>query len=100
MDPQQAPAMHATAVMLPIFFLFVLIVMALIIVPLWKICSKAGLSGPLSLLALIPGIGMLITLYIIAFSDWKIVAPTVTYQQPYPPSPYPPTGYPPQSPGV
>ena len=43
---------------------------------------------------------MLIALYIIAFSDWKVVSQTATYQQPYPPSPYPPTGYPPHGPGV
>ena len=100
MDSQQAQAMHTMAVMLPMFFFFGLIMMALIIVPLWKICLKAGLSGPLSLLAIIPGVGMLIALYIIAFSEWRGVAPTAAYQATYPPAPYPPAGYPPQTPGV
>ena len=102
MDPNsaeaQAKAMHIFATMAPLIGIFVIVAIALYIIPLWQICKKAGLSGPLSLLAIIPGIGKLIVLYVIAFSDWRVVAPTVTYQQPYPPAPYPPTGYPPQGP--
>lgn len=47
-------------------FLFTLL---LIVLPLWKICEKAGYSGWLALLALIPlvNIGLL---FFLGFSDW------------------------------
>jgi hypothetical protein len=94
MDPQQAQAqaMHAMMVMLPIFLVVGIVCVAIVIIPLWKICTKAGLSGPLSLLTIIP-FGMLIVLYVIAFSQWKIAptSDTVVYPPAYPPPPsYPP----------
>jgi hypothetical protein len=46
-----------------------LIVAAVIIVPFWQIFSKAGYSGWLSFLVLLPFIN-LIALYVLAFSDW------------------------------
>ncbi len=46
-----------------------LIVAAVIIVPFWQIFSKAGYSGWLSLLMLLPFIN-LIALFVLAFSDW------------------------------
>ena len=36
----------------------------------WRICAKAGYSGALSLLNLIPGVGTLILLCILAFGTW------------------------------
>ena len=36
----------------------------------WRIFEKAGFSGALSLLILIPGIGSLILILILAFGDW------------------------------
>lgn len=71
--------------------LFLLVGAALVIVPMWFICRKAGFSEWLSLLILVP-FGNLILLYVLAFSEWKVVpAP----QPAWPPPPaYPP--YPPQ----
>ena len=47
-----------------------MLVMALIVVvPFWRICIKAGYSGWLSLLILIP-IANLVLLYFLAFSNW------------------------------
>lgn len=43
----------------------------LIVVPYWKIFSKAGFSGALSLLMLVP-LANIVVLYYVAFSDWKI----------------------------
>ena len=43
----------------------------LIVVPYWKIFSKAGFSGALSLLMLVP-LPNIVVLYYVAFSDWKI----------------------------
>ena len=93
MDPQQsqAQAMHAMLVMMPILLIVSVICIAILIIPLWKICTKAGLSGPLSLLAIIP-FGILIVLYVVAFSQWKIAptSDTVVYPPTYPPPNYPP----------
>jgi hypothetical protein len=85
------------AVFLPIVGLFILVGLAVVIVPCWFICRKAGFSPWLSLLNLIP-IGNLILLYVLAFADWK-VAPLPPQAwgppPPYPPPPQPP--YPPRS---
>lgn len=46
---------------------------ALIVIPLWKIFEKAGMSPGTSLLILIPYAGSLIVLLILAFADWPSV---------------------------
>ena len=47
----------------------ILLTLLLIVVPFWKICEKAGYSGWLSLLVMLPliNIGFL---FFLAFSDW------------------------------
>jgi hypothetical protein len=50
--------------------IFILILLPLIIIPYWKIFSKAGFSGWLALLMFIP-IANIIVLYVVAFSEWK-----------------------------
>ena len=45
------------------------VVVALIIVPLWRICQKAGFPGIAALLIFIPAINLLF-LYWLAFVDW------------------------------
>ena len=45
------------------------IITAIIIFPYWKIFSKAGYSGALSLLMLIPLVNV-IMLFFLAFADW------------------------------
>jgi uncharacterized membrane protein YhaH (DUF805 family) len=47
-----------------------LLAMLLFIVPTWRICSRAGFPGALSLLHIIPVIGTLVLMAILAFSDW------------------------------
>lgn len=42
----------------------------LFIVPLWRICSRAGFNGALSLLALIPLFGLIIIGAILSFTAW------------------------------
>ncbi len=49
--------------------LWMLIMMAIVVVPFWRICVKAGYSGWLSLLVLVP-LANLIFLYFLAFSSW------------------------------
>lgn len=36
----------------------------------WRIFSKAGYSGAMSLLMLLPGIGLFVMVLILAFGDW------------------------------
>ena len=52
-----------------LMFVWMLIVGLLIILPLWKIFEKAGFSGPLAILMLIPFINILMIFYL-AFTDW------------------------------
>jgi len=45
--------------------------MALVlIIPTWRICTRAGFSGALSLFHLVPVIGSFIVMALLAFSDW------------------------------
>lgn len=69
-----------------LFFVFLLaIVMVVVgIVPYWKIFSKAGFSGWMSLLMLVPLVNLLV-LYLVAFSQWNVQA--TSYQQRVPPPP-------------
>jgi uncharacterized membrane protein YhaH (DUF805 family) len=101
MDPQQqqtANAMAGLGLGIILFgAIFFLAVLAFFIFIYWRIFTKAGLSGPLSLLVLIPGIGPIIVPCILAFADWKVVPAPQLYPglQPYPPPPQPPAVYPP-----
>lgn len=50
--------------------IFGLAILAFVIYCWWRIFTKAGFSGALSLLILVPGIGALILLLLLAFGDW------------------------------
>lgn len=49
-----------------------LIGVLLLIIPLWKICGRAGFNPALSLIAIIPLLGLLIVGGILAFSEWPV----------------------------
>jgi hypothetical protein len=86
LDPEQAQKI-ALAMMgiLPIIFV---IFVAIVMVPCWFICKKAGFSPWLSCLCLIPSLGLLILLYVLAFGEWKVTpAPVAQLPYPYPPAP-------------
>ena len=71
---------------LPIIFI---VAMAVVIIPTWFVCKKAGFSPWLSLLVIVP-FGGLILLYVLAFAEWKVVpAPQQAWTPgpPYPPQP-------------
>jgi uncharacterized membrane protein YhaH (DUF805 family) len=98
MDPNQMNHMAgAVAGMMGVFMLFGLIVLAFGIFLFWRIFTKAGLAGPLSLLVLVPAVGWIIVLCILAFSDWRVapIAAAPYYPPNYPP---PPSAYPPAAP--
>lgn len=90
-QPQMSPEQiqHIAMGVLAILPVIILIVMAIIIVPCWFICKKAGFSPWLSLICVVPSVGMLILLYVLAFAEWK-VAPVAPQQMPYPYPPAPP----------
>lgn len=90
--PDTAQAQHLMLVLVPIFMIVGIIVLAIILVPYWFICKKAGFSPWLTLLNIIP-LGNLVLVYVLAFSEWKVVP--VAQLTPYPGG-YPP--YPPQYP--
>ena len=46
------------------------VIVHIVPIPYWRIFSKAGFSGWLSLLMIVPLVNLII-LYIVAFSDWK-----------------------------
>jgi hypothetical protein len=84
--------------MVPIFMLFGIVMLAVIIIPFWFICKKAGFSPWLSLINVIP-LGNLILVYVLAFAQWKVMPiPQPAYIPPYPPQPpYPQPPLPPQA---
>jgi hypothetical protein len=82
--------------MMAILPIIILICVAIIIIPFWFICKKAGFSPWLSLLNLVP-LGNLILVYVLAFAQWKVVpVPQMGYPPPYPQPPLPPQPLPPQ----
>jgi len=98
-DDTQAQANHIAGIMagMGAFFLFFgLIVTAFFIFCLWRIFTKAGMAGALSLILIIPGIGPLIVVCLLAFGDWKVIP--ITQATALPPPYTPPTSYPPAPP--
>lgn len=55
-----------------IFLAFIIAIIVLMIVAQWKIFSKAGYNGALSLLFFVPFVGPIVFLWF-AFSDWPIL---------------------------
>ncbi|WP_182277489.1 hypothetical protein [Granulicella sp. 5B5] len=91
---QQAKAMGGMiAGMMGFILLFAVAIVVFFIFLFWRIFTKAGLNGALSLFILLYPIGFIIVVCILAFSDWKVVpAPTASpyYPPSYPPPPPPP----------
>jgi hypothetical protein len=81
---------HIVVAMMAILPLIILVCLAIIIIPFWFICKKAGFSPWLSLLNIVP-LGNLILIYVLAFAQWKVVpVPPMGYPPPYPQPPLPP----------
>ncbi len=82
--------------MMAILPLIILICLAIIIIPFWFICKKAGFSPWLSLLNIVP-LGNLILIYVLAFAQWKVMPIPQAGWVPQPPNPpQPPYPLPPQ----
>ena len=92
-DP--AEAQKIALAVLAIFPILFVVGLAIVIVPFWFICKKAGFSPWLSMLNIVP-LGGVILWYVLAFADWKVIP--VAQPGFAPPSPYPPQPpYPPQA---
>ncbi|HKF49124.1 MAG TPA: hypothetical protein VKB38_17325 [Terracidiphilus sp.] len=86
-QPDVAQAQKIAIAMMAIMPFIIIIGLAIVIIPFWFICKKAGFSPWLSLLNVVP-FGSLILWYVLAFAEWKVVpAPSMGY---LPPAPYPP----------
>lgn len=84
-SPNPEAIQHIVMAVMAILPLLILIGLAIVIVPFWFICKKAGFSPWLSLLNIIP-LGNLVLIYVLAFSEWKVVpAPPAMWQPPQPP---------------
>lgn len=87
-DPEAVKGM--VMAMMAIVPIIILVVLAIVIIPFWFICKKAGFSPWLSLINIIP-LGNLVLIYVLAFADWKVVpAPQTAWSPQSPQPPYPP----------
>ena len=59
--------------MMAIIPIIIIVAIAIVMIPCWFILKKAGFSPWLSMLCLIPSLGTLVLLYVLAFADWKVV---------------------------
>jgi len=76
---------------IPIMMVVYLVIVALVMIPCWFILKKAGFSPWLSLLCIMPSLGALVLLYILAFAEWKVVpAPRLAWPPPPAIPPQPP----------
>ena len=94
MDDRTSSA-AAASVVAGLVFVYVIVIIALVAFTVWvywRIFSKAGYNGALSLLNFIPGVGPLICVLILAFGRWPIEDQLAALQgvRPMPPPPGPP----------
>jgi len=91
-----AMARHIAIVILPLIPVIIVVTIAILMVPCWIILKKAGFTPWLALLCIVPSLGTLVLLYVLAFAQWKVVpAPQAAWPPIPPPPPAPPL--PPQS---
>jgi hypothetical protein len=89
-DPTEL-AQRIMMMIVPILLIGYIIVVAILMIPCWFILKKAGFSPWLSLMCIVPSLGTLVLLYVLAFAQWKVVpVPQMGYPPPYPQPPLPP----------
>jgi hypothetical protein len=72
MDRTTAASAGILATLALVYGITILVVVAFMVWVYWRIFAKTGYSGALSLLNLIPGVGSLICVLILAFGRWPI----------------------------
>ncbi len=93
MDHSGAEAAGFVATLVLVYGIVILAIVAFSIWMYWRIFTKAGYNGALSLLNLVPGVGPLICVLILAFGRWPIEDQLAAMQGgggPYVPPPPPP----------
>jgi hypothetical protein len=63
---------------------FLVFPFAVVLIPFWQIWKKAGFSPLLSILMMVPLVGI-VMLYVLAFTEWKVVPAQTGYPQSAPP---------------
>ncbi|MGA7343788.1 MAG: hypothetical protein WBE72_15505 [Terracidiphilus sp.] len=84
-QPDPVLVRHILMGVMTVIPIIILVAIALVMVPCWFILKKAGFSPWLSLVCIIPSLGTLILLYVLAFAEWK-VKPVQTFYPPVTPS--------------
>jgi uncharacterized membrane protein YhaH (DUF805 family) len=72
MDHNPAASASFIATFVVVYAIVLLAIMAFTLWVYWRIFAKAGYNGALSLLNLVPGVGPLICVIILAFGRWPI----------------------------
>ena len=60
---------------LPEMMVVIVVAAVIVVLPFWKIFSKAGFAGPLGLLMLVPLLNT-VMLFFLAFADWPALKQT------------------------
>lgn len=82
---------HIMMWIVPFIMVFAILAIAIVMIPCWIILKKAGFTPWLALLCIVPSLGTLVLLYVLAFAQWKVVpAPQVAWQPAVPPPPLSP----------
>lgn len=77
------------------YLMFLLVILAVSVLVFCKIFAKAGYHWAMGFICLIPGVGSLVAILILAFADWPILKELRSFKQATP-QPATPTGLPPQ----
>jgi hypothetical protein len=88
MDQTSFDPTHLAAILIPMMF-FGLIFSVIMVIPYWFIFKKAGFSPWLALLMFVP-LANIIIIYVVAFSEWKVVPVPPWSVTAHPPQTYPP----------
>jgi peptidoglycan/LPS O-acetylase OafA/YrhL len=83
--PNTAEIQKMAFTLMAIMPILMIVGLAIIILPFWFICKKAGFSPWLSLLNIVP-FGTLILIYVLAFADWRVLPVRVPGWQVPPPA--------------
>jgi uncharacterized membrane protein YhaH (DUF805 family) len=93
----------SAGVLATVIVIYAIIIIGFVLFTLWvywRIFAKAGFNGAMSLLNLVPGIGQLICMIILAFSRWPIEDEMAALRGGTVPAGVPPSAPPPAPPGT
>jgi membrane-bound metal-dependent hydrolase YbcI (DUF457 family) len=104
MNASDSAANAAAASIFGGMMLFIIIIVTAVTVffvwLFWRVFTRAGMNGALGLLCLVPSIGPLICMLILAFSRWPIEDALLAYSSGGSPPAGAPSGPPPAPPGT